>query len=131
MRITLLLFLGFSSAYGASFECPYTNSNPSLVCKGSLKVKNQAELDVYKSNLGVKSKKVNEAKNLVIDFEMNLTRDFTLSTPCEIRIEENRKINSSAKVCLHGNAGINIGEYFTYNGGGSNVRVIRFNRNSK
>ena len=116
LGITLLL-LGFSSAHGASFECPYINSNPSLVCKGSIKFKSQAELDAYKSNLGVKPKKLNEAKNLVIDFDMNLTSDFTLSTPCEIRVEKNRKMNSSAKVCLHGLTGVNVGEYFSYTGG--------------
>lgn len=91
------------SAYAQ--DClPIQQNYQNYTCEGNYVAKSFAELQSYLNNYGFKKNKI---KNLHINFDLNQNSDLQISTPCQVVINENKKIQAN-NVCIHGGLGVEI-----------------------
>ncbi len=112
----ILAFNFLNTAYSAEFSCPISQAVSQYTCSGTLRVQSMVQLMAYKSNLGTTTTNPTVAKDLLIDFNMDLNEDLNISSPCAIKTTTNITINSTANICLNGKNAVVLEEGLTFTG---------------
>ncbi|CBW26587.1 hypothetical protein BMS_1760 [Halobacteriovorax marinus SJ] len=111
MNVGRLLFIALffiNSSY--ALECQLPSGLEGITCNKNKRVKSLTELNNYLVDYNSVS---GVAKNLIIDFDINLDTDLNIFSPCKVRFAKNRSFTSTGNLCVNAKEGVYFNPYFT------------------
>ena len=99
MRASLILLLSLIFSYQASADVSCQVPTSTLTCKGTFKAQTPADVDAYKTNLGLNNKGTH-IRNLKIEFDYTAD-SIELVSPCRVIVAEGKKLTATnGGICI-------------------------------
>jgi carbonic anhydrase/acetyltransferase-like protein (isoleucine patch superfamily) len=107
VRLAVLLSLFISSAN--ALECGLKEESINLECNKTKVVKSMEELNTYLEDYALEN---NQAKNLLINFDINTTDSVFIHSPCMVKFKRDRSFESTGNLCVNAKEGVRFQRRF-------------------